>query len=262
MKVGLSDKTKIKHAILNTVLGKITAVSCLPGRTPVNLPIHYIDLCAGTGEKTIHSGTSSMDLFKKHAGYGPLNGRYQITGCEWDSGIFKTLELLYGDNPNTKLLNCDAKEFNWLQKDQDSDQAIVVNIDPNAINAPLLTHAAKLLTPGTTLVCSLGCNPNGYKRDKPRPERDKWFEAVEFLCRKIHTRQDLLLFKLIRNDAQWAYIVTPPKVWSMELRATIVKKVLPFWPNGVEYASLRFDPTKLEHLKLELFLTEKERILL
>lgn len=152
----------------------------------------------------------------------------------------------------------DAKAIVPPPEAQLSTSAVFIYNDPNSITQWCLTEEFMALCPRfTTSLSTLGCNANGLKR-APRATRDQWFERTELIASALQSWHDLCLFS-VGNADQWAYLISAPKEWRVQITADCFKA---HSKSGIakdpEVEWLRADSSAFRRLEKKLFLTKSE----
>jgi len=251
-----AGRTPYKHFLLDSLLGKVNGAlskpSCFAGG-----PLICVDLCAGDGVQT-DNFRCSPKIMAKHVGHdvGKKNNA-TLTLIERDAASFELLRQNMDVEPWLKLVNGDAR--NYRLPELSTNQAAFVHCDPNnAHQTPLSSEFVSGFSRCTTYLVTLGCNASGIKR-LPLEERSKWFEYVTLLVDNLPQHHDALLFWLVNDNSQWAYLANIPKVWRDWLIEIAIAKGGSMWPNGVGGVSWRASKTRFVDEVHRLFLTIEER---
>lgn len=259
---GRSSRTPYKHFLLNALLGKIVGVLSL--RKP-SVPakahpcFHCVDLCGGDGLSN-ESHECSPAIFLRHLRYA--NTRHglptHLDVIEKDENTFTELcqNTVLSDRENVELILGDARKYSlpelWRL------QAAFVHCDPNTVHQmPVTRDLVGSFSEATTYLVTLGCNVGGMKM-LPRESRQQWFEYVDDLCGVLPRHHDALLFRLVRDDSQWAYLASLPAVWSERFAELGTKAGDRFWKKGVGVASYRNSRVSFNSQLNRLFLTKSE----
>ena len=260
--VGASSRTPFKHWLLDQMLGKIIgAVST--SKTPCNKCIHIVDLCAGDGFGHDGKYDSSPAIIRKHLeSTHPVSLKIKDKYAhlyEIQSETFARLSSRYGDVDSMNLFMNDST--GWTIKDIPTTQrdCIVIYADPNSVaTLPVTPELIHSLTNETLFLMTLGCNASGCKR-RPREERNGWYDTAKMVADSIIPRHDLLLIWLTKDEHQWAYLMSTPKVWAIDQLRSAIKKGNTIWPKGVEGISMRtHGRSSLDEKLKELFFTKEE----
>jgi len=256
-KVGRSQlRTPYKHFLLNALLGKVNG-SLSTGKSYAVPPLFCVDLCAGDGVCN-DDHNSSPAIFQKHCGhpFGRKNNASLTLIEKQPKNYDMLLQNVDLDNYWTTVILGDAREYS-LPKFEDN-RAVFIHCDPNNVNQTPLTHDfVRSWTKCTTYLVTLGCNAEGIKR-LPIEHREKWYEYVNLLIGHLPDHHDLLLFRLVRDSAQWAYACNLPRVWADEWLEIGVRAGDKIWHNGVDGTSYRNDQVGFEQRLHHLFLTKSE----
>jgi hypothetical protein len=239
-------------ALLGKVNGVLTQSTCYAVK-----PLVCVDLCAGDGVQS--------DLFN-------ASPRIMAKHCTHEFGVRNkaTLHLIERDPTSFALLknnmscfqcvtmeNTDARKYKLPPLSK--LQAAFVHCDPNNFHqTPLTEDFVEGFSDCTMYLVTLGCNAEGIKR-LPYDQRKGWFDYVSMLVERLPNHHDAILFWLIKDNAQWAYLCNVPKVWRDWAIETGVEKGGKLWPKGVGGVALRGSESSfIEQLDV-LFLTERER---
>jgi hypothetical protein len=250
MAVGSSAlHTPIKHRFLDIIVGQIVGAASTPRLNWIDTFL-TIDCCAGNGDASIHSWTSSPEILYKHLDWA---SRHDLKA----TGIFiekhsHTVEMLrrnmllfpkYGElfpnpiPPDIIVIHGDyrssevAKQIGPVSK----KTAVFLHIDPNNVHGVQLSKELRAVLPiYTTMLVTLGCNAGGVKR-LPESERLQWFDRLEYLLQLMRPHHDACLVQLERDRAQWAYLLTVPKVWRSRIEDVIPKLGDEYWAKGLGY---------------------------
>lgn len=261
--VGRSSRTPVKHGILNAMLGKIAAVLCndspkVPCKVTWNNPLVCVDLCGGDGFKNEDHDASPLIMFS-HCDYMAGKGkRATLEVIEKADNTFDQLSANCGHLPSeiVKLTHGDAREYRLPQLAE--TQPAFIHCDPNSVDQiPLTRPFVAGFNRYTSYLVTLGCNVGGQKI-LPLSKRELWFEYVNMLTDVLPRHHDDVLFWLNRDAAQWAYLLSIPKVWSADFTAQTVAYTKKHWTNGVSAVSYRGDRRRFENELKRLFLTRKE----
>lgn len=260
--VGTSSRTPFKHWLLDSSLGKIIgAIST--GKTPCNMAIHIVDMCAGDGFGHDGKYDSSPSIILKHLhSTHPASMRVRTKAAhlyEIQQETFQRLKSRFGDVGGMRLEMRDSSEWSLLDIPVRRKDCVFIYADPNSIaTLPVTPRLIRSLTPETLFLMTLGCNASGCKR-MPREDRESWHRTANMIADSIHPRHDMLLIWLNRDSHQWAYLMSTPKVWATQMLAGAIKKGNDLWPGGVHGLSLRSDGRRAINEKFaDLFFTKEE----
>jgi len=248
MAVGSSaEHTPIKHALLKMVSGQIAGAASKIDRFNELL---VIDACAGSGNASIHSGTSSPEILCGHLDWASSHGlkargyfvekhdrtvellARNIGSFSRDNELFPKDDL---KQPIIEIFHGDYRSPGLAMRIGPRKLGVTgfLHIDPNHANdVELSGELLAALPTDTTMLVTLGCNANGIKR-LPAIERIKWFDRVNYLFLLMRRNHDACLIQLQRDKAQWAYLLTVPKVWRDRIGNAIPKLAKLYWAKGV-----------------------------
>lgn len=256
--VGRSSRTPFKHWMLNDFLGRISEIIANGRNISLACPFHIVDMCAGDGE-THESGTSSPQIIIEKATSVAEAGRdVKVTLIERAGHAFDLL------NQNTKnerwieKLNIDSREYRLPVNHRKQD--FFINADPNSISDWPLTREFLTSCPKfTTMVITMGCNVTGTKR-LPKSSRIGWYDYVSMVVSTLPSHHDCILVSLQKDDAQWAYLLRIPTVWSKE-KVNLYSRAFDIGisPYRTKVSSYRLDSKPFRTHQDDLFLTIKER---
>lgn len=231
------------------------------GKTPCNMRIHIVDMCAGDGFGHDGKYDSSPGIIRKHLEHPATRGIESKTAYLYEIQrlTFDRLHSRYGDATGMKLHEQDSKGWTIHEIKPNPRDCIYIYADPNSVaTLPITPEFVRSLTPETLFLMTLGCNASGCKR-LPREERQGWFETANMVADAIHQRHDMLLIWLTKDDHQWAYLMSTPKVWAREQLELAIKKGNTLWPKGVEGLSLKIHGRQAINAKFkDLFFTKEE----
>lgn len=262
MSVGMSDRTKGKHALLNKLLGREFGVisnsvnlweksRTLPKAVRGNhrMPNLFsdgrliLDLCAGDGQSTMQSGTSSPEIIRHHCSnyrnYGYLSRwNCKVVLCERDSISYTKLKRKILEFPgyvDVTPVFADVRSPDFLTEamfDFSGYSSAFVHADPNKITDwPITKELINNLPYNTTWLITMGCNAGGLKR-LPWSERKQWYTLMDDFLGSRPQHHDTLLVYLEKDSAQWAYMVSGPQCWQGEYEKDAVK-AFSYWPKGI-----------------------------
>ena len=261
--VGRSNRTPLKHFLLNALVGKIVgAIST--GKVPCKAnPFYAVDLCGGDGfEPKDGSHQASPRILFKHCNWlrARMGKSSSLDVIEQQLFTYENLISNCSDMARhdwVRLINGDAREF-VLPKVK-HDQAVFIHCDPNSVSdMPLTGPMVASWNNFTTYLVTLGCNVGGLKRSVLE-DRMEWKGYVDMLCQQLPKHHEAILFWLNRDTAQWAYLASIPKVWADDFMAYAIRNTEKHWPKGVGAASYRTQRREFDNATLDLFLTKKER---
>lgn len=258
MSVGSSPgRTGTKHFLLNSLLGKFNG-SLSTGNTIADKPFLCVDLCAGDGLPTEDSKTASPLIFEKHCKHktGRDNGA-KLVLIERNKASYDLLAQSVGRYEWLTMMNTDARSFRLPTLKP--MQAVFVHCDPNNVHqTPLTESFVSTFTKCTTYLVTLGCNAGGIKR-LPLDQRQGWYEYVSMLTSVLPSWHDAILFWLMSDADQWAYLCNVPTKWRDEtISLASSKTVQKLWPRGVGGVTFRSDPERFISELNRLFLTKDE----
>lgn len=257
--VGASaERTPYKHALLNALLGKILGASSRLGWLTDNL---LIDACAGDGTENAWSGTSSPLLFCHHAGLCRKPTRcimIEKSVYEWMNlgGLIDRLKEWHLAPENTQVLLGDYRsdEIAHAIGCCSPSTNCFLHIDPNHANdVGKIESLQAILSEYLLMLVTLGCNASGIKR-LPVEQRREWFFCLEYLLSLMRHNHDACLVRLEKDAAQWAYLITVPKVWQGHVRQMVNDLSREYWAKGVEQNWYRDDPKAFWKAAERLFL--------
>lgn len=261
--VGRSSRTPVKHYLLNAMIGKVCGVISLdrdsvPCKITNQQPMLMVDLCGGDGLKTDEHDASPRIMYQH---------------CRWLTERGKAAKLqVIEKSPNTfeqLQRNCQSmsKEIATLTLGDSSEyrlpklretQAAFIHCDPNTVDQiPLSRPFVAGFNRYTTYLVTLGCNVGGLKMTT-EDKRSRWFDYVEMVVEVLPRHHDAVLFWLNRDKAQWAYLLSIPKVWSKAFTAQAVTHTSKHWTQGVSAVSFRENRKAFNDQVTQLFLTKEE----
>jgi len=249
-------RTWYKHFLLDSLLGKVNGVLTQP-RCYASRPLVCVDLCAGDGVQS-DDFRCSPKIMAKHVSHkcGKQN-KASLTLIERNPASFELLRQNMHDAPDATLINGDARLYRLPHLS--STQACFVHCDPNnAHQTPLTDEFVRGFSRCTMYLATLGCNAGGIKR-LAIEERMKWFDYVTMLVDRLPRHHDALLFWLVNDNAQWAYLANVPKVWRDWAVTVGVEKGGEIWEKGVGGVSWRSSKQRFADEVHRLFLTDEER---
>ena len=262
--VGKSHRTPFKHFVLDKTLGS-WAGRIAPGYIKfIWGDMHIVDLCAGDGEPGEH-GLSSPQIIDKHASWSVnemrrrgSRSRVHVTLIEKNAHTCDKLKSNISATGfyNLNVVNGDAREFTLEVGSK--NEAAFINADPNNIKQmplaePLVDSFPKL----TTMTLTLGCNVGGVKR-RPREEREEWFEYVRMCAGKMRSYHDAIICRVVRDDAQWAYLSIIPSADTNKYIPILKKEGARHFDHGVDVVSFRSNNDIFWRQVDKLFLLQKK----
>jgi len=261
--VGRSSRTPAKHYLLDSMLGKVAGVLSLsspsvPCRITWNHPLICVDLCGGDGLKNDDHDASPV-IMNKHCVWLANRGRRaKLTVFEKASNIFEQLEqnCSWMSKEIVTLTHGDSREY--VLPPLAETQAAFIHCDPNNVDQiPLTRPFVAGFNKYTTYLVTLGCNVGGLKM-VPQDKRSVWFDYVKMLIEVLPRHHDAVLFWLNRDDSQWAYLLSIPKVWSGDFTSKAVEQTSKIWTKGVSAVSYRGNRERFYDRLTQLFLTKEE----
>lgn len=249
-------RTRYKHFLLDSLLGKVNGVLTQPSCYAIR-PLVCVDLCAGDGIET-EEYRCSPKIMAKHVNHScGLSNRASLTLIERNPASVSLLQQNVEQNDRVKIINGDARDYRLPPLKE--NQACFVHCDPNNVHQTPLTHEfVKGFSRCTMYLATLGCNAGGLKR-LPLVERVRWFDYVTMLSERLPEHHDAILFWLVKDTDQWAYIANVPKVWKDWAVSVGVERGSKMWDKGVGGVALRASPKRFSDELERLFLTEEER---
>lgn len=250
-------RTPYKHFLLNALLGKVNGVLSTGSACYAVNPFVCVDLCAGDG-LTGDNYDSSPNIMARHCTHalGKKNGA-TLHLIERDKVSFELLRMRMSDIAGVTLENSDSRNYRLPQLKK--TQAAFVHCDPNNFHqTPLTEEFVQGFSDCTMYLVTLGCNAEGIKR-LPQDQRKGWFEYVDILVGKLPRHHNAVLFWLIKDSAQWAYLCNVPTVWTNWAINMGAIKGGNIWPKGVGGVDLRGNESRFREQLEILFLTERER---
>jgi hypothetical protein len=264
MITGRSNRTPAKHYLLSAAVGKVCGVLSLnsnkvPCRSSSLSPFICVDLCGGDGLKNDNHDASPRILYH-HCNRLRERGKHaELTVIEKQVNTFGDLKSNCSDMIDSgfvDFINADARDYRLPMLSK--DQAAFIHCDPNNVDqTPLTSDFVRGFNPFTTYLVTLGCNVGGLKRIAAN-ERSSWFYYVDILVNSLPRHHDALLFWLNNDSAQWAYLLSFPKVWAGDFLASSVKATSKLWDKGVSGLSYRNQRLDFNDRVKRLFLTGEE----
>jgi hypothetical protein len=279
-------RTPVKHRLLNAWVGKDVGAGKHAAPRKFFRPYggHLIvDLTAGSA---VGDGTndwwygSSPAIFSRIAAENKL---IRVHLYDKDKAAFQALISNLGQMLPAGGFNI-LSETSWYHSVTDSTvqaffgdareleqfelrdhECLFVNDDPNNMHGLVLDlvrlqEVIKRPRNGfVTFMTTMGCNVGGLKRLE-HDERLSWFRHIEQAINIMQetSRLDLLLFEIMRDDAQWAYLLLVPEVWSRDMQPSYVKE---FTKQGLRAQSYSWRHHRQQFIEAinRLFHTQKER---
>lgn len=264
--VGRSDRTPIKHWLLDKALGQLVGVVST-GNAPCTSPVAFIDMCAGDGHTTEQHEASPHIMFRHANWLANKDGHYAALNCiekmdatydQLVANCQESFDAAKAKRLKFKLIKDDARKYVFPKEHRTSRRAAFVHCDPNTVaDMPITPEFVASWNKWTTCLITLGCNVGGLKR-LDREFREPWFGYVGSVTSKIPTHHDAILYWLMGDNSQWAYLLTVPKVWTVKYLA-MTPKMSQLTEYTVGAASWRTQRKAFDAQLRYLFLTEKER---
>lgn len=148
---------------------------------------------------------------------------------------------------------------------QRNDCVFVFN-DPNSIQgwAMRRTMAAEVRKQGAwmlTTFSAIGFNACGDKAWVSKDKReDTWRGHLQAVKDNLAEHQDLILAALRNEAEQWAYAITPPKIWREEIESLLRKAFREAVGREMDVSWWRVNQNGFIELEDTLILTKKERM--
>lgn len=261
--VGRSSRTPIKHYLLNAMVGKVCGVIALdrpsvPCRITSQQPMVMVDLCGGDGLKTDDHDASPLIMYHHCQGLAKKGKAATLEVIEKMPNTFEQLEqnCRHMSPEIVTLTHGDSSEYRLPMLAE--TQAAFVHCDPNTVDQiPLSRPFVAGFNRYTTYLVTLGCNVGGLKMTTA-DKRSRWFDYVEMVTEVLPRHHDAVLFWLNSDAAQWAYLLSIPKVWSVDFTAQAVSHTSEHWSHGVSAVSYRADRKGFADQVKKLFLTKEE----
>jgi hypothetical protein len=217
-----------------------------------------VDLCGGDGLATDKHEASPLIMYKHCEWLAQRGKRATLDVFEEQSHTFEQLSknCSFFHPGIATLTHGDARQY--VLPVLAEDQPAFIHCDPNTVDqTPLTKPFVKSFNKYTTYLVTLGCNVSGLKM-LPLEKRKCWFEYVRMLIDVLPKHHDAVLFWLNRDSAQWAYLLSIPKVWSREFTQQAIIATSKQWEKGVSAASYRSQRPEFIYNVKRLFLTESE----
>jgi hypothetical protein len=263
MDVGRSSRTPVKHYLLDKALGKVCGVLSLnsnkvPCRASFMQPLICVDLCGGDGLSTDDHDASPVIMYRHCEWLCGKGKKATLHVIEKASNTFEALqsncEGMSGEILSLSL--SDARDYRLPKLN--SDQAAFIHCDPNTVDQiPLSRPFVAGFSRYTTYLVTLGCNVGGLKMTTHN-KRSQWFEYVNMLVDVLPSHHEVILFWLNSDSAQWAYLLSMPKVWAAEFASKAIQETAKVWIKGVSAVSYRDSRVAFNDQLRKLFLTKEE----
>jgi hypothetical protein len=215
-------------------------------------------LCGGDGLQTEEHEASPLIM---HYHCDELRKRGKATTLhvfEKHANTYESLLANCGWMPQEWVTLTNADSRNYLLPQLEETQAAFIHCDPNTVHqTPITEDFVAGFNRYTTYLVTLGCNVGGQKV-LPLESRKGWFDYVDILTKALPRHHDAILFWLVRDDSQWAYLLSLPECWSEGFKKVAIKNTSKIWTKGVDGASYRSERIKFESQLRHLFLTKKE----
>lgn len=272
--VGMSSRTPLKHWILQACLGRIVGVGG-SGRTKDfadfgKYGLKCVDLCAGDGQVVEGVHTSSAYLMFKNCSWA---SNHRVESKRFDTEIafveknphtaaaltrsIEGYDQHIKENVAYNIIVGDAK--NCIIHAESHKQPIFINADPNNVDQLPVSYAfMDSLTPASTYVATLGCNPQGLKR-LPLERREGWYEYVKTLTEKLPSYHDVILCYIVNDSAQWAYMARIPRKWADQSMEDFKKVSVKRFGYELNITSLKTSSETFDRMLDHLFLTKREK---
>jgi len=249
--VGGSLHTPYKHALHDKILGKQIGAAT---RLPWIEEILYIDACAGSYTANAFSGTSSPQILMKHLAY-PFGKPMRCYLIDKNTASVDQLRQHITD-PRVTILHGDyrsAEIARIIGPSRDGTVAYIY-IDPNhADDVEISSHLRAISPEHTIKLITFGCNASGIKR-LPTERRRQWFDRLEYIVSIKPPTHDICLMSLMRDSAQWAYVLSSPIVWRKAYDSIINGVTRMHWTKGVAIHWLSNDVDAFWRAAYRLFL--------
>jgi hypothetical protein len=261
--VGRSSRTPVKHYLLDKSLGKICGVLSLgspkvPCKASHTQPLICVDLCGGDGTQTDEHEASPVIMAKHCFALGAKGKPATLDIIEKSANTYEQLVANCGHYSRdvVTLTNGDAREYQLPNLKE--TQPAFIHCDPNTVDqTPLSRPFVAGFNRYTTYLVTLGCNVGGAKRTDA-DKRSLWFEYVQMLIEVLPQHHDAILFWLNRDESQWAYLLSMPKVWAGEFASKAVRDTGKIWVKGVSSVSYADQRRQFHDQLSRLFLTKEE----
>jgi hypothetical protein len=282
--VGKSDRrTPVKHAMLRNHSGRDVGAAMYAARK-LNLIYGghcFIDLTAGDAHGdgiNEWERASSPGIFSIHArnlpnvrgklyeksftvfesliinlDYQlPFSGFEKISDLMWRHTVTKsTIEAIHGDARDVVFDDLGDREWLYVFNDPNQMHGWCLNVEQFV--------AIKTRNRCITFMSTMGCNSGGLKRLELN-ERLSWSDHVKGLMTIIERCSwlDLVLFEIVGDAAQWAYLLLVPSAW---IEKTIAETMRQSERDGVQMngCSHKSDPRQFNVSLNRLFLSKSER---
>lgn len=264
--VGKSPRTKFKHELTDKMEGMFIGAACNLSRYGKD-NVLMIDLCAGSGEPTAYSGTSSPQLMLKHLYWATDHSLIPVRGILIEKNAH-TVALLrtnipVGGNPPIDIHHGDYRSPEMaavIDKAVTPSTVCFFNLDPNNVHAIELSPELRAALPEwTTMIVPMGCNAGGLMMLSAEI-RAEWYARLIFLLKVMRPNHDAMLIRLERDSDKWAYLITVPTVWRRKVDGILARmERLEFWPKGFDPVWLKLERARFKSNLDILFKREDER---
>jgi len=274
-----SQRTPGKHKALLYIVQKVFFAAAMLGAERI---VSY-ELCAGDGEGDFWNSTSPGIVIGQAAeviGTKDLGEALVLLYERKSSTYAKLITNLSKHLGQPELTDGGAMKFEYrgvvvIAYREDGRNArvdflrkkdcVFVFNDPNSIQgwAMRSTMAAEVRKQGAwmlTTFSAIGFNACGDKAWVPREIREEtWRGHLQAVKDNLSGHQDLIL-AAIRNEAeQWAYAVTPPKIWRNEIESLLRKAFREEVGREMDVSWWRVNQDGFIDMEDSLILTKKER---
>jgi len=255
MSVGNSERTLGKHVLLNRILGREAGIMVYGRPNFILKQYTIIDMCAGDGVPTYASSMSSPQIIYKHKEFMKKHGLIpKVYLFEKNKNTFDILCKNYKE-----AINLDSYTLKSLPNKPLNLSASFIHADPNLISDWPINPELLLSVPQyTTMLITLGCNVGGLKRIRSE-DRKIWFERLDSVLNFLPKWHDALLVVLRGDKAQWAYLITGPKVWHDKgIYMEDATKSFSYWNPGIDLIQYKENYKDFVTARDKLFLTRSE----
>lgn len=251
--VGTSDRTPMKHAILDKMLGTESGV-CSHNRHAGSRAM-WVDLCAGDGGQDRDGGiASSPEIFIKHAAFmlrnamrfdlnlffiekhtqthkrlvsnledhinlhvNPAGHSYDIRRATTDTGhSFKFVNKTTRTELYIETLNADARTVDLLSYPLRSKDFAFINNDPNNVNDFALDPAqyGKLADNYVRVTQYSTLGCNPSGLKRlPYEQRAGWYDNIVKTINERPRHHKPIMFAFGKDDARWGYLINTAERW-------------------------------------------------
>jgi hypothetical protein len=217
-----------------------------------------VDLCGGDGLKTDNHDASPLIMFHHCKELSKKGKATRLEVIEKMPNTFEQLQINCGWMPPEIVTLTHGDSSGYRLPKLAETQAAFVHCDPNTVDQiPLSRPFVAGFNRYTTYLVTLGCNVGGLKMTTA-DKRSKWFDYVEMVTEVLPRHHDAVLFWLNSDAAQWAYLLSIPKVWSRKFTAQAVLHTSKHWTHGVSAVSYRTERKGFTNQVARLFLTKEE----